>query len=332
MPQTNEMLSALIIGCGDIAGGYDEAQSRTSVLSHAGAYRADGRFTLLACVEPDADRRHAFERRWDVPASYADLDACLDEQTSIDVASVCSPSATHESILERLLDSPARIVFCEKPMTGDPVRSEQLGKSYAAAGKKICVNYLRRWDPAMAELRRELADGAWGEIRSVTGFYAKGLLHTGSHMLDLVQFLFGPLTARSALRRLHDFDADDATIDAVLSGPGDVPVYLIGSDSRDYARFEVEFACQHGVVRIEDSGFRIRRRRTEEHRLFPGRLHLAAGDVTETGLDTALAHAVNNIHDAAANGEALAADAQTAASVERLCREISDMAQRTHRS
>lgn len=263
--------------------------------------------------------------KWNIPAGYEALDDCLRELDSIDVVSICSPTHAHEAALVRLLDSPARIIFCEKPMTGDPARTARLSAAYAAAGKKICVNYLRRWDSEMTRLRDELASGDWGELRKVTAFYTKGLFHTGSHILDLIQFLLGPLTPRQTLRRINDFSDTDPTIDAVLTGAGNVPVYLIGGDCNDYARFEVDLACARGVINIEDSGFRVRRRCTEDHRLFPGRTHLGEGQVTDTQLDQALAGAVANIHAAATGNTALASDANTAISVEMLCQQISQL-------
>ena len=47
----------------------DRAPS-TPPLSHAGAFLRHGGFHLAACVEPDADRRHAFMRRWGVAQGF----------------------------------------------------------------------------------------------------------------------------------------------------------------------------------------------------------------------------------------------------------------------
>ena len=55
-----EVLSALIIGCGDIAGGYDEAGDERAVRTHAGAYRAHPNFCVSACIEPDVQSRQQF--------------------------------------------------------------------------------------------------------------------------------------------------------------------------------------------------------------------------------------------------------------------------------
>lgn len=322
MSPASTQLLTVIIGCGDIAGDYDSRSVGSSVLSHAGAYHADGRFRIVACVEPDAARRQAFMERWAIPSGYAELSDCLAEQTNLDVASICSPTNTHELVLENLLDSSAQIIFCEKPMTGNPTQSEKLCQAYKASNKQICVNYLRRWDREMTILRDELGAGNWGAVRKVTAFYTKGLFHTGSHVLDLVQFLLGPLTPRLALRQIEDYSDKDPTVDAMLTGPDDIPVNLLGGDARDYARLEVEISCEHGVICIEDSGFRLRRRHTEDHRLFPGRIHLGAGTVIDTELDKALVGAVDNIHGAAKNGTYLISNADTALSVERLCQKI----------
>ena len=57
-----EVLSALIIGCGDIAGGYDEAGDERAVRTHAGAYRAHPNFCVTACIDPDDQRRQQTRR------------------------------------------------------------------------------------------------------------------------------------------------------------------------------------------------------------------------------------------------------------------------------
>ena len=57
------MLDVLIIGCGNIAGGFDATRRGTDTpFSHAGAYVAQGDFALRCCVDPDEVRRAAFQR------------------------------------------------------------------------------------------------------------------------------------------------------------------------------------------------------------------------------------------------------------------------------
>ena len=57
-------LSVLIIGCGNIAGGYDKARDDKAIRSHAGAYRYDDRFRVVACIDPNEERRRQFMTHW----------------------------------------------------------------------------------------------------------------------------------------------------------------------------------------------------------------------------------------------------------------------------
>ena len=93
------MLSVLIIGCGNIAGGFDRGRDPAEYpFTHAGAYRKHGGFQLAACVEPDAEKRDAFMRDWDVPLGFASVTAALSIGLVCDVVSVCSPTVCHAVI------------------------------------------------------------------------------------------------------------------------------------------------------------------------------------------------------------------------------------------
>ena len=50
---TSDVLSVLIVGCGDMAGGYDEARECAEILTHAGAYAHHPGFAVAACVDPE---------------------------------------------------------------------------------------------------------------------------------------------------------------------------------------------------------------------------------------------------------------------------------------
>ncbi len=93
---TSDVLSVLIVGCGDMAGGYDEARAGAEILTHAGAYARHPGFAVTACVEPDEARRREFMDRWRIAAGFFDLAACRAAGSAFDVASVCTPVAAPE--------------------------------------------------------------------------------------------------------------------------------------------------------------------------------------------------------------------------------------------
>jgi predicted dehydrogenase len=317
-----DMLSAVIIGCGAIAGGYDEATDGDSVLTHACGYRAHGAIRIAGCVEPEEQRRLAFMERWNVPTGFSSLEQCLDSGLDFEIASICTPTASHGPLLRMLSDHGVKAMFCEKPITPSLTETSDLVAGLEAAGTMLAVNYLRRWDPSMDTLCDELSSGKWGGVQEVVAFYNKGILHTGSHMIDLLQLLLGPLALDKVLHQREDFSATDPTVDAALRTKQGVPVYLIGDDSQRYARFELSIACEGGVVEIEDSGFRIRRRAVGPHRYFPRVQHLDEGTTEATGLPRAMANAVDNLYAAVTCGEPLRSDGQNAIAAHTLCDEI----------
>lgn len=321
----SETLDVLIVGCGRIAGGFDEGRAGPP-LSHAGAYRAHGGFRLVACVEPDMARRNAFMAAWQVARGFATLEEVLASGLRFDIASLCTPTADHAVALERLLAARPRAVLCEKPVTGDLAASRRIVADFAAAGVPLAVNHMRRFDPRMRALKNEIAGGAWGAVRSVAGLYNKGVLNNGSHLVDLIHLLLGPLEPVAVAGVRQDGMPGDPTVDAVLQLGDGTPVHLIGADARDYAVFDLDIVAEAGLVTLCDSGFRLATRRTRPSPRFAGYRDLDDGTVEATGLDGAMVAAVTNLHDAVTGGAPLWSDGASALAAQETCETLRSMA------
>lgn len=319
-------LSVLIVGCGDIAGGYDEKGGGEGVLTHAGAYRAHPGFTVTACIDPDEARRAAFSSYWGIGDGFSDLAACRQSGMCFDIASVCVPTENHHGVLTELSRWPLRAVFAEKPLGTDLARSEQLVSLFAAADIPLAVNYFRRWVPGLDGLRRSIAAGEWGRLQAATGLYAKGLLNCGSHMIDLVQFLFGDLTPERVLDRCEDYRVEDPTLSAVLRIPDHAPLHLLGVDSRDYFVFELDLVMEKGRITIEDLGDGIRTRDIALHPVYVERRTLTHGTWRSSDMGAAMLAAVDNIHRCVRGEEPLRSDGRTALAAEAVCLRLMEMA------
>ena len=314
----SQQLNAAVIGCGRIGGG-DAGVDGTEILGHAAAYDRHEGFRLTACVEPDEVRRRAFMTRWKVARGFATIEEALADGVDWDVVSVCTPTPRHAADLRALLATSTLAVWCEKPLTGSAADSAEIVAAYAAAGKPLAVNHLRRWHPAMARLKAEIEAGEWGAVRAVAGYYTKGVRNNGSHLIDLIQYLIGPVGAASPAVARVDHDPDDPTIDAVLRTEDGTPVHLVGGDARDYALFELEIIAAGGSIRIERSGRAIRLRRPVDDPLAPGYRMLGDGDIIEVGSGDAFLRAADNLYRAVVDGAPLACDGATALATERIC-------------
>ena len=219
----SDPLSVLIIGCGRIAGGYDNLDD-DNVKTHAKAFLRHGGFRLSACVDPDEDVRRTFAKRWGIEQDFSEIDDAIGQ--SFDVASICSPPEAHAIHLERLLESNTRLVFCEKPLTSDIEQSRRLVAAYAANDRPLAVNYQRRWEPTVLTLKEEIASGQWGRLLVANGLYTKGIFANGSHLIDLLHYLVGPLEPEAVTDALEDYLDTDPSLAARLRTQLGAPVIL----------------------------------------------------------------------------------------------------------
>jgi predicted dehydrogenase len=324
--QPHAPLRVLVVGCGNIAGGFDaERPANALPLTHAGAYWRHGGFRLVACVEPDAARREAFMQRWLVEKGFATIDATA-AAGPFDVVSLCSPTALHAAHLAAVLSLHPRLVFCEKPVTASAAETAAAVQVCAASGVKMAVNHNRRWAPDVQRLRRELAAGRWGRVRAAIGIYNKGILNNGSHLVDLLQLLLGPMELISAGLPILDHFDDDPTVPALLQSRQGVPVTLNAAHAADYAIFELQLLTERGMVAMEDggAGWRVRRIIGSAH--FKGYAVLDAGRRTAGEYHASTLAAVGNIHDALTRNAELASSGETALAAQRLCEQIGSRA------
>lgn len=316
----SDAYSVLIVGCGHIAGGWDAIGDDSMVRTHAKAYLNHGGFRLAGCVDPDAERRLAFQALWGVERSFADISEA--EDLAFDVASVCSPPEVHAPQLERLLEMSIGVVFCEKPLTANLTSSKRLVEAFEAEGRPLAVNYGRRWDPSMAELKREIAVGGWGRLLTAQGLYTKGIFANGSHMVDLLHFLLGPLEPVAVLRVVEDYLPTDPTLDAVLRTQDGAIIHMAACDRRAFTVFELDLVFEKGRVTLGDAGFRIMKRRIVDDARFDGYRVLESGLWQMTGFEAALPAAVANIHDCLAEDAIFPSTGRTALDAQHVCAEL----------
>ena len=151
-----------------------------------------------------------------VTRAYPDLDALLADPT-VDVVHITSPNNLHVPQAGAILAAGKHVV-CEKPLAMTAAESRGLVEAAGRSGLVNAVNFNIRFYPLNQHLREEVAGGALGDVRFVTGHYFQDwLLHDtdwnwrlepdkggslravgdiGSHWLDLTSFITGqPIVA-----------------------------------------------------------------------------------------------------------------------------------------
>jgi predicted dehydrogenase len=322
-----EPLSVLIVGCGKIAGGFDKGRRLTDFpYSHAGAYIRDSRFKMAACIEPDEARRIEFMKEWNIQLGFSSIDEMLNLDYRFDVISICSPTTNHSHDIEVALQLSPKLIFCEKPMTASLDDTERLVEACKTANVMIAVNHTRRWDPSISQLQADMLSGRRGELRSIVGIYNKGILNNGSHMLDLLHFLVGPVSVINVGNSVSDYLHNDPTIPVWLETEQGVPIHLVGADAEDYVFFEVQLIFSLGVLTMEEGGLYWRERRTVQSTTFKGYRKLDDGARYAGGYSHAMIKAIDNIYRAVIKDDVLVSSGESALLAQRVCEKIKQMA------
>ena len=125
-------------------------------------------------------------------------------------------------------------VFTEKPFTLTSASAAEAVRECARAGVTLAVGYNWRFQPALVEIRRMLADGRLGKLLHIEGNFcgssvyrfeaahwrqdrgegpAGGMTGRGVHLVDAMLFLGGRIASvRAQSKRLvHDYGIDDTT-------------------------------------------------------------------------------------------------------------------------
>jgi predicted dehydrogenase len=197
----------------------------------------DSVLVAVACRTPD--RARDFADRHGVPEWHPDA-AALVADPQVDAVYVATPPDAHESCA-RLAAKAGKPVYLEKPMARSGAECDRIVKACKRAKVPLSVAYYRRRLPKFMHARKLIDAGEIGEIKSVglrlyqpprdvdrlgderswrtrpeiagAGGY---LMDMGSHQLDLLDYLLGPLedvrgnaANRSGLYPVEDtFDAE----------------------------------------------------------------------------------------------------------------------------
>ncbi len=318
--------TVLIIGCGNIAGGFDEPSVLDSLpLTHAGAFKQHQGYELIACVDPDLERLYNFQEVWGIKEAFTSLELIKDRVSDFDVISICSPTHLHPEHLSKVLKLQPKLVFCEKPITPSLTQTTKLTEQFDKAGILFAVNYTRRWSPDIQRLQSQLKEKKWGDIRSISASYSKGILNNGGHLIDLIHSILGPLKIEWTGSPVWDFWKDDPTVSFVLSSDKGPYVTVNSADSRDYSLFEIQIITEKGVITMKDGGLNWDLRNITNSEEFKGYKVLTPTKTVQGEYGLAMTNAVANIYDSLTLNAPLISNAITALQTQKICERIRDL-------
>ena len=186
---------------------------------------------LVAGVSPDAGERRSFAQDFGCPAGPAFADALADP--AVEAVLIATPHSLHaEQVLAAA--QAGRHVFVEKPFTLTAASGRAAAAACRDAGILLAVGHNRRLSAAAGRLHSLKERGAFGTVLHLEGHFSSpsalgyrpnmwraqraeapggGMASMGLHIVDTMQWLFGPVRRVSCLARraAAPVDIDDAT-------------------------------------------------------------------------------------------------------------------------
>jgi predicted dehydrogenase len=244
------MISALLIGCGNIGANYDF--NSNEVLTYAKAFYLKGIDLTLFDVDLDLSKKVASKYDFKYLISKDEID-----YANYAIVCVASSTNTHFEYLQEALKQNVKTIICEKPISLNNLELSILEDLYNNSTSKVFVNYIRRFQPVFNELKLEIEKIRKEEkLIKVIFNYKKGFLNNASHGLDLIEYLLDnklTLNKYNLLEKEFDFFKNDPTCSFFIK-ENDFVLNIIGFSNVDFSVFEMTIYYEKTIFSIMNSG------------------------------------------------------------------------------
>ena len=163
------------------------------------------------------------------------------------------PDEFHFEYLNKIIKYKPKIVVCEKPLTNSVNLSNNIIKKYSENGIDLAVCFQRRYDQDFINIKREFCSNSLGKFLSGSVIYSKGIMHNGSHAVDILRFIFGEVKQVKSFSKSIDYKKNDPTVSAIISFK-DGNIHFITGDERFHSLFEIDLIFEKKRFRITESG------------------------------------------------------------------------------
>lgn len=300
-PQYN----VLIIGAGNIGALFDKPHSN-EILTHAHAYWKHKGYNLLGFIDTKKNKAQKAVSIWGGKAYFSIQQAFREEK--IDVVSVAVPDKYHFEVLKELSQFPVKLVFTEKPLTKTLQEADRIFKLYNKKNIPVAVNYSRRFVPEFQKISSDIKKGFYGAYLTGTGYYGKGIIHNGSHIIDILRFFNREVKRVKSISSKSDFYKDDKSVSSILFFDDNTQFFLQYADGRLYTLFEIDLLFEKKRIRIINSGFKIEEYKIKQDKVFKGYRNLIKTNEINTSLGNSLYYAADNIYEYLTKEEKLKCD------------------------
>ncbi len=198
-------LSAAIIGLGNIGFKYGKNRPNSaSSLTHFQAISRNSKIELLCAIDSDLNICEEFEQSAAIK-TFSDVSKNLAKYKP-ELVVLSTPTSNRLNHVEIILNSwIPKILVLEKPLGNNFEQSKAISTLLKRSGINVFVNYQRNYLQPFKSLKNQLIDPSNGSIVRVKGEFSGTLANSGSHLIAIFYYLFGPLHVPKFLITNNEF-------------------------------------------------------------------------------------------------------------------------------
>ena len=190
------------------------------------------------------------------------------DQEKLDIISICTNVNSHFKVLKKLIDKKIKIIFCEKPFVENLTQAKKIIKLSKENETLISINHRRRWEESYNKLKKEIIfNKRIGKIQSITAYYSGGISNTGSHLIDLMIYLFGNIKEVSAFSRSRKKDPE---LNCFINFKNNIECNLIPINNKKLMIFDLIIFGTNGKVEIKNNGHEFIYYKKDENKIYSG--------------------------------------------------------------
>jgi len=309
--------NALIIGTGNIGAFYDNPDS-DRIISHGHGFSDSDKFELIGFVDIDEKNGKKGAEIWNTNY-YKTIDEAFSVEKRIDVISIAVPDKHHYDVLKQASQYSLKCLIVEKPITQTLNQAYEIIEIYQKKQIPIIVNYTRRFIGQITKIKEDIESNKYGKYLNGIGYYGKGILHNGSHMIDLINYFFEEIKEYQIIDKYNDYYEEDPSVSGILTLKNSKKLIIQYVDCKISTIFELDLFFEKCRVRISELGYKIEYFQAKESPYFKGYTNYVESEEISTELDRAMSNLVEHTYRVITENQKLKSSANSAYEAMKIC-------------
>lgn len=271
---------AAIIGTGRIGFLLGKDRKREQPAAHTAALKANNRIKLAAGCDIDGTRLALWQKENPQAKTFGHVDALLSE-INADIITIAVNEDAHLSTTLKALHNHPRLIILEKPValnSNDALKIQSVSNQLQVP---IMINHERRFSKDYQIAKKLMETNRLGKLQLVRGSLWSGmrvysasqentgaysLIHDGTHLVDIVQYLLGRRLEKPVVSNIvRDNGNSVRQVQVNYLTDSNIAVSLVFSGQCKYFGFDVELRFSEGRILIGNGIFRVETKKESPH-------------------------------------------------------------------